>query len=845
VLFTGLLVLSLAGQANGKVSQTRLSPDPIEGPIVGRPEAFGVSRPVRNLAPAPSWKPGQPIRFVPNGPPSANGAPAIRASEGVQPSTGHRSPDAPSRLSSAAFDDPTPTPERNFPGIGFTGFLPPDPNGDVGPNHYVQAVNTQFQVFDKTGGSTGPRLLSSLYATLPATSLCRTDERGDPVVLYDQLADRWLISSFAFDVVSNSPVPPFEQCIAVSQTADPTGAYFVYDFNIHNTKFPDYPKLGVWPVAMTGSAQGAYFMSTNQFGGAVPPDAFTDGGGAYAFNRTQMLAGNPLTTFLYFDTPERQMLPSDLDGGTQPPAGTPSFFIKFVDGTPDRLEVRSFTANFTTPALSTFALTDTVATAAFDSDMCGGFFQGEQCIPQPPPPSCTSGGNDMSGVNPGCRLASIPDRLLFRAAYRNFAGTQTLVVNHTVDVGDFADHAGIMWHELRSLTGPGGWTMFQEGVHSPDATHRWMGSIAMNGDRDIAVGYSASSATISPGIRYAARQVGDAAGTMQTEATLIAGGGSQTLCQAVDTSSPPDGVADFCRGRWGDYSSMSVDPVDDCTFWYTQQYIPSATGRWATRIGAFRFPSCVPAISINDVSQAEGNAGTTAFAFTISLSQPSAFPTTVDFTTADGTATTADNDYQATSGTVTVPLGTTSEIITVLVNGDITVEPDESFFVNLTNPTDGTIADGQGQGTILNDDLSADVPCTITGTNGDDLLVGTPGDDVICGLDGNDEIHGLGGNDVLIGGNGQDILLGGEGHDLLLGGNGLDELQGGTGNDNLQGGTGNDTLVGGAGSDALFGDNGVDSLDTQDGVEGNDSADGGLAPDTCTTDPADATINCP
>jgi Ca2+-binding RTX toxin-like protein len=252
-----------------------------------------------------------------------------------------------------------------------------------------------------------------------------------------------------------------------------------------------------------------------------------------------------------------------------------------------------------------------------------------------------------------------------------------------------------------------------------------------------------------------------------------------------------------------------------------------------------------PTISIDDVAEFEGNAGTTDFVFTVSLSNASYQTITVDFDSADGSATVAGGDYIAASGTVTFLPGDTSETLTVAVNGDTAVEADETFFVNLSNPQNATIADGQGVGTILNDDLSADVPCTITGTNKDDVLVGTPGNDVICGLNGDDEIDGMGGHDVLIGGNGQDSLNGGDGNDLLVGGNGKDDLQGGSGNDNLQGGNGADNLIGGGGSDALFGEHGPDALDTVDGVSGNDSADGGSATDTCATDPGDITVSCP
>jgi Ca2+-binding RTX toxin-like protein len=252
----------------------------------------------------------------------------------------------------------------------------------------------------------------------------------------------------------------------------------------------------------------------------------------------------------------------------------------------------------------------------------------------------------------------------------------------------------------------------------------------------------------------------------------------------------------------------------------------------------------VPAISIDDVAVDEGNFGPTPATFTVSLSNPSFQTITVDYATADGTATVADNDYLPAAGTVTFLPGDTSENVTVTVSGDTNIEPDEDFFVNLSNPVNASIADGQGEGTIVNDDLNPNAPCTITGTNHNDHLVGTPGNDVICGLNGKDVIEGRGGNDVLIGGNGKDLLLGGDGNDLLLGGNGKDVLDGGNGNDTLRGGNGPDRLTGGPGSDALFGGNGPDRLDTVDGVNGNDLADGGKGPDKCSVDPGDGVVSC-
>jgi hypothetical protein len=464
------------------------------------------------------------------------------------------------------------TPIVSRDGIPFTGFRPPDTNGDVGPNHYVQMVNSSFAIYPKnsTGAAlAGPSNINSLWADGDPTtnSLCETTNRGDPIVLYDEMADRWLLSQFAFNTnAAGSPIAPFSQCIAISQGANPvTSGWFLYDFQVHNTEFPDYPKFGVWP--------DGYYMTANHFGG-------DGGGGAYVFDRVNMLAGNTAGG-LRFDIADRQLLPSDLDGGTPPPAGAPNYFMRFIDGGTDQLEIREFHVDWATPANSTFGNATTINVNAFDSDFCGGFFQSEQCLAQP-------------GTTQG--LAVLGDRLMWRLQYRNFGTHETLMANHSVDVG--SDQAGVRWYELRR-TG-GAWGIQQQGTHSPDGTNRWMGSIAMDGEGNIALGYSVSSGTVSPGIRFAGRLVGDPAGTLpQGEYTLQGGNSSQTACQSVDTDG--DGTQDFCRGRWGDYSSMSVDPVDDCTFWYTNEYMAGNgnAGNWFTRIGSFNLCNDAPTADAN------------------------------------------------------------------------------------------------------------------------------------------------------------------------------------------------------------------------------------------------------
>jgi hypothetical protein len=688
----------------------------------------------------------------------------------------------------------------NFNGA-FDLCCPADPNGDVGPNHYIQMVNSSFQIFDKAGTSlAGPSRISTIWTGAgDTTSDCARNNSGDPIVKYDRQANRWLISQFA--IPNGLFNPPSSECIAISRTADPVnGGWFIYTFRIPGDRI-DYPKFGVWP--------DAYYMSSQQgySGGSLD---------AWAFDRANMLNGMFVTPVRFTVAgPALILLPADLDGATPPPMGAPAPFARAIDGTlwggGDRVEVFDFHVDWNNPGLSTFTPNVTLPTT-FDANMCSGQNLFNNCVPQP---------------GTATLLETLTNWSMQPLQYRNFGTRDTLVFTHSVDENG-SDHAGVRWYELRRATpGMGAWTMFQGATHAPNAVHRWMGSTALNGAGDMAVSYSTSDGTsVFPGIRYAGRLSTDPLNTLpQGEFTIVNGASSSGAT------------------RWGDYSAMAVDPVDDCTFWYTAEYM-SAAGR-RTRIGAFKFPSCVRTISINNVALDEGNVGTTMFTFTVSLSAPTGVVTTVNWATADGSATTADGDYNAASGTVTFASGDTSETVTVLVNGDIKIEPNENFFVNLSNAMGADIADGQGEGTILNDDLSADVDCTITGTNRDDVLVGTPGNDVICGRAGDDMIFGAGGHDVLFGDPGRDQLFGEAGNDLLLGGPGQDALDGGAGNDNLQGEQGKDDLTGGNGSDALFGGNSPDSLDTLDGVAGNDSADGGSGPDTCVTDPGDIVIDCP
>ncbi|NTU62156.1 MAG: carboxypeptidase regulatory-like domain-containing protein [Chloroflexi bacterium] len=458
-------------------------------------------------------------------------------------------------------EDPAPPPIANFAGLQFSEFgagWPPDTVGDVGPNHYIQMVNVKMAVYDKSGTPLfGPVDINSLWDGFGGP--CETTNDGDPIVLFDQLANRWFMSQFALPNIGTD-AGPFYQCIAISQSGDPTGAYHRYAFLWSNTKLNDYPKFGVWP--------DGYYMSINQF--TAPSFSFS-GAGVAVFDRARMLSGlsASMISFDLFSVNQNfgGQLPSDWDGPTPPAPGTPNYFFEVDDSTispglgpNDALRIWKFHVDWTTPANSTFGVSGTpnyTLTVSPYNVLCSST---RSCIPQP---STTA------------RLDAIGDRLMHRAQYRIVNGQERVVLNHTVDAG--SARAGVRWYEIRDPgTAP---AIYQQSTYAPaDTAHRWMASIAMDHVGNIALGYSVSSGTVFPGVRYTGRLTSDPLGVMaQGEASMIEGTGSQT-----------DSAA-----RWGDYSSMNVDPVDDCTFWYTQEYYATVSARdWHTRIGSFRFPNC-------------------------------------------------------------------------------------------------------------------------------------------------------------------------------------------------------------------------------------------------------------
>ena len=422
-----------------------------------------------------------------------------------------------------------------------TGFVsaPPDTNGSVGATQVLETVNIVFKVFSKsTGGLVlGPRAISSIWSGFGGVCGNSSNSFTDPVVLYDKGAGRWLITIAASHDNFKSGV----ECIAVSTTSDATGAYNRYSFSFGTNRFNDYPKFGVWP--------DAYYASYNVFSHS----SFV-GAKVCAYNRTAMIAGTSATSICFQrSTSDFSFLPSDLDGSTAPPAGEPNFYLELATST--TLKLFKFHVNFSTSS-GTFTGPTTLTVPSY-TEACPAT---GTCIPQ-------------TGTTQ--QLDSLGDRLMFRLAYRNLTTHESLAASHSVKTSVAA--SGVRWYEIRSpnATTP---TVFQKGTITSGSTSLWMGSIGMDKAGDIAVGFSESSSSIHPAIAYTGRVPTDTLGTMESIFVVKSGAGSQN-----------GGLS-----RWGDYTSMSIDPSDDCTFWYANEYIPSnGSFNWHTRLNSFKFTGCM------------------------------------------------------------------------------------------------------------------------------------------------------------------------------------------------------------------------------------------------------------
>ena len=459
---------------------------------------------------------------------------------------------------------------------------PPDPVGDVGPNHYVEMINLVFGVYSKTGTRLlGPLALGDLWAGFPIEDC--TDESGDPIVLYDQTTDRWLLTQFTTRGLNPAtPTLPFYNCVAVSQTGDPTGAYYRYAFITQPDPdggyfFPDYPKYGVW--------RDSYIMTSRDIG-------FDDGYGisVYGLEKNKMVNGEPnaraVQFFLNSDVVPINLigdglLPPDLDGNTKPKADAPAPIVGTQDdggpygATFDALNIWDLDIKWRSAPIASLVLKTQLPVAPFDSIFPCGVVPGSEppsardCLPQP---GITDGSQYLD-------ILSYRQRPMWRLAYRNKGAYESMVTNQSVEA--LPGVAGVRWYELRRTGST--YSVFQQGTYAPnDGVHRWMGSIAADKNGNMALGYSVvNGTTVYPGIRYTGRLAGDPSGQMTLgEGVIVNGLGAQT-----NTNS-----------RWGDYTSMNVDPVDDCTFWYVNEYYtvtePPPDRNWQTRIASFKLPGC-------------------------------------------------------------------------------------------------------------------------------------------------------------------------------------------------------------------------------------------------------------
>lgn len=419
-------------------------------------------------------------------------------------------------------------------------YYPPDCNGTAGPNHYMQTINTVYAIYSKTGSLlAGPTNLNTLFTGLPGASY----NDGDPIVLYDEQADRWLLGVFSVSGSNDYML------VAVSTTNDPTGTWYKYSFDV--TDMPDYPKLGIW--------HDGYYMGTNT----------TPGNDIYVFERAVMLTGGSNPKMVGFDNPWR---PTTIDGfmcvppvdndGAFAPAGSPGLFITINDdaigGGADQLWIYELTVNWNNTPASTFNRVQQLNVAPFDSNFGNTW-------------------NNIAQQGTSQKLDAIPQVVMNVPQYRNFGTHQTIVCCHTVDV-NATDRGGIRWYELQK-TGAA-WSVRQHGTYSPDNHSRWMGSIAMNGAGEIGLGYSISSSTLYPGIRY----------TGQTQGSNAAANGTMDIPEVIIHTGTNSQTG---ANRWGDYSLMCVDPLDDETFWFTTQYVGSGGSR-RTKIASFQIGPIAP-----------------------------------------------------------------------------------------------------------------------------------------------------------------------------------------------------------------------------------------------------------
>jgi hypothetical protein len=543
-------------------------------PKFSEPKAFDVSKPLRELAKSDEG--------------AAKPSEEVRPDKGVTaPGKAHKADGA---LQSSVATQAISAPLANFEGLSNQDNFnvlggrvnPPDPVGDVGPNHYVEMVNLVFGVYDKSGTKLlGPVRTGALWQGFPVTE-CALNA-GDPIVLYDQFSDRWILSQFTSKGINfpNEPLNLFYNCVAISTSGDPTGSYYRYAFTT-GYNFPDYPKYGVW--------RDSYVITTREFG-IQDPNIY--GIGVYGLERNKMIEGDPNARAVSFllrgtnaDGSDNAtlplvgdgLLPPDVDGKTKPKSEVPAPIVGTQDdggpygATFDALNVWELDVKWHSTPTASLELATQLPVAEFDSNYpCNGpAFVARDCLPQP----------GITETTQYIDILSYRQRPTWRLAYRNTGAYETLVTNQSVEASPL--HAGSRWYEIRRTNGA--YSVFQQGTYAPeDGVHRWMGSAAMDKMGNIGLGYSVVNGTdVYPGIRYTGRLAGDPLGQMTLgEGVVVNGSGVQTTANS----------------RWGDYTSLNVDPVDDCTLWYVNEYYTAAgqassPAGWQTRIASFKLPGC-------------------------------------------------------------------------------------------------------------------------------------------------------------------------------------------------------------------------------------------------------------
>jgi len=600
----------------------------------------GVSRPVRDLPPSFDIPPGRALgalfRLTPGG--TSNMADA--ATQSSAPNTSQLS--AGNGFEGIAAADTNPT------------YAPPDENLAVGPSHIVQTVNMAFAIFDKAGvkQSGFPKPLGSLYAG--TGTACETDSQSDPVVRYDRQANRWLIGFVTY--AGSFLITDSQICLAVSQTSDPGGAYYLYHVDF-GPRLQDYPKFAVWP--------DGWYMSANSFLYGIS----LEGSNMCAWERDKLLVGNTAGKVICVVTGNSifsGLLPSDWDGFTAPPSGSPNYFLGLYSTS--QLDMFKMKPNYANPSASQVTGPIYINVTPFNLPCGGG-----DCIPQ-------AGTTQL--------LASIGDRVMYRLAYRNFGDHESLVVNHSVSTNNTV---GVRWYEIRS---PGGTpSVSQESTYAPDQDYRWMASMAMDQSGNIAVSYSKSSAAMNPSISITGREAADPLNTLRAEQLILTGTGSQL---------PGNGGSN----RWGDYSSIETDPADDCTFWHTSEYLAAdGTFNWRTRISSFKFQSCAPPVAKTNTTTAitgqSPNPSVTGQAYSVSVgvspSGGSGTPT--------GTATINDGAGDSCIATLSSGVGSCNLAANTAVNRTLTAtySGDASFNGSVSSAVTHNVSQADTTTTITSD----------------------------------------------------------------------------------------------------------------------------------------------